>query len=355
MRTYDVKGLPWSCGIGTDVSDCHSAKEVMQKSHLDFKVEKCPLVSKMPFSLKGNNTINEEEGEFAYNGNIYRECPNAFGTYRTDINIPLGLVKSKYEVIQNTEAFNFFDTAIGYNRAQWQTAGYYGYGHKIFVTAKIPADFEVEGDPIQSYLVFSNSHDGSGSINILFAPIRVFCTNMLNSAFNNADSYIRIRHTRTAKDKLDRGAEILRIACEHAQSSKQLYEALRQINMSDRQVMEYIANLNLTEAEQEQLRNYDSKFGLDKLFRKDYFTLEATKISMRKANKIVAMYDYYHNGAGQDRIVGNSWGAYNAVTGYYSNIDNSSGEKRMDGLCYGGANKAMNNALIAAAGYGVAV
>ena len=29
------------------------------------------------------------------------------------------------------------------------------------------------------------------------------------------------------------------------------------------------------------------------------------------------------------------WGVYNAVTGYYSNIDNSEGTKRMDSLLYG--------------------
>lgn len=356
MNDYrNVKGLPWSCGIGVDVKNCITAQEVMHKAGLDFKVEKCELVAKMPFSLKGNNTINEDDGDFAYNGNIYRDCPNAYGTYRTDKNIPLGIVKSKYEVIQNVDAFDFFNDAIGYNKALWQTAGYYGLGHKIFVTAKIAADFEVNGDPIQSYLIFSNSHDGTGSINILFAPIRVFCTNMLNSAFNSADSYIRIRHTRTAKEKLERGAEILRIACQHAQSSKELYESLAKINMSDEKVMEYIANLNLTEAEQMALHDYDNKFGLAKLFRRDYFTLESTKISMRKANKIVAMWDYYHTGAGQDRIMGTAWGAYNAVTGYYSNVDNTTGEKRMDSLCYGGANKAMNTALINAAGYGIAV
>lgn len=356
MSNYNsVKGLPWSCGIGTDVSNCITAEEVMHKSGLDFAVEKCELVAKMPFSIKGNNIINEDDDEFAYNGNIYRGCPNAYGTYRTDKNIPLGIVKSKYEVVQNVDAFKFFNDAIGYNKAQWQSAGYYGLGHKIFVTAKIPADFDVKGDPIKSYLIFSNTHDGSGSISILFAPIRVFCTNILNSAFQQADSYIRIRHTRTAKEKLERGTEILRIACEHANSSKELYESLAAIKMNDRQVMEYIANLNLTEAEQMALHDYDSQFGLNKLYRRDYYTLESTKISMRKANKIISMYEYYHAGAGQTKILGTAWGAYNAITGYYSNIDNTEGEKRMDTLCYGGANKSMSQALTSAAGYGVAV
>lgn len=356
MNDYrSVKGLPWSIGIGQDVTDCNTAEEVMHKTGLDFTVEKCPLVAKMPFSIKGNNEIDKQSNDFAHKGHIYRECAGAYATYRTDKNIPLGMVKSKYEVVQNIDAFKFFDDAIGIDKAQYQTAGYYGLGHKIFISAKIPADFDVSGDPVKSYLIFSNTHDGSGSISILFAPVRVFCTNMLNSAFDNADSYIRIRHTRTAKEKLERGSEILRIACKYAHDSKELYESLAKIKMSDKQVMEYIANLNLTEAERMALQDYDSVFGLNKLFRRDYYTLETTKISMRKANKIVAMWDYYHTGAGQNRIMGTAWGAYNAITGYFSNVDNSEGEKRMDTLCYGGANKVMNHALISAAGYGVAV
>lgn len=356
MNDYrSIKGLPWSIGISQDVTDCNTAEEVMHKTGLDFTVAKCELVAKMPFSINGNNDIDKRSNDFAYKGNIYRECAGAYATYRTDRNIPLGMVKSKYEVIQNVDAFKFFNDAIGFDKAQWQTAGYYGLGHKIFVSAKIPADFDVNGDPVKSYLIFSNTHDGSGSISILFAPVRVFCTNMLNSAFQQADSYIRIRHTRTAKEKLERGAEILRIACRHAESSKEIYESLAKIKMSDKQVMEYIANLNLTEAERMALQDYDSVFGLRKLFNRDYHTLETTKISMRKANKIVAMWDYYNTGAGQNRIIGTAWGAYNAVTGYYSNIDNSEEEKRMDTLCYGSANKAMSNALISAAGYGVAI
>ena len=74
MNIYnDVKGLPWSCGIEVDVKNCITAQEVMHKAGLDFKVEKCELVAKMPFSLKGNNTIDEDDGDFAYN-EISQQC-----------------------------------------------------------------------------------------------------------------------------------------------------------------------------------------------------------------------------------------------------------------------------------------
>ena len=55
----------------------------------------------------------QKEGAHVFGTDIYRKCDNAFDTYRTDYNIPLGVVKSKYTIVQNNDAFNFFDDAIG--------------------------------------------------------------------------------------------------------------------------------------------------------------------------------------------------------------------------------------------------
>ncbi len=349
MSKYQVNGLPWSSGVGTDVSDCHSAREVMEKAHLDFVVDKCELVAKMPFRLQSPNNINTKMGDFSYGGKIYKNCPNAYCTYRTDTDMPLGLVKQRYEVVQNLDAFNFFDDAIGEGKAVWQTAGCFGYGHKIFVAAKLPIETTVKGDKIDNYLVFSNSHDGSSSINILFTPIRVFCTNMLNAARHSADSYIRIRHTQRAKERLQTGASVLKIACEYANTSQQLYESLTTVRMNDDAVMKYLTDLVLNEEELQRLMEFDKVRGYRKLLSKDYLTLERTEISTRKANQIVNMFEYYLDGVGQKEIAGTAWGAYNAVTGYYSNVANLNGEKRMESLVYGGANSNMLRALNSAA------
>ena len=56
---------------------------------------------------------------------------------------------------------------------------------------------------------------------------------------------------------------------------------------------------------------------------------------MKKANTLHEMTNYYFNGIGQKEIVGTAWGVYNAVTGFYSNVDNNEGIKRMDTLLFG--------------------
>lgn len=345
MSRYTINGLPWASGLGKDVKDCKTAREVMEKAGLNWGVEKCELVARMPFRLNGDNDINETMGDFAHKGNIYRNCPNGFGTYRTDKNIPLGIVKQKYEVVQNIDVFNFFDEAIGENKAIWQSAGCLGYGHKIFVTAKLPIETTVNGDRIDNYLVFSNSHDGSSSIDIMFTPIRVACTNMLNAGYDKSEAHIRIIHTSSASTRLSRGAAVLKSAIECAKDSESIYNALYTIKMNDDQVMEYLCRLVLSDSEFNLLKEYDPKNGCKKLMYKDYLTMENTNISTRKANQLAQMFGYYLDGIGQKEINGTAWGAYNAVTGFYCNVANLEGEKRLDSLVWGSAYNNMNKAL----------
>lgn len=338
---YEAKGLPWSFGKAIDVSDCKTAREVMEKAKLNYEVKKCDLIAKMPITINGNNSVNEVAGEFSRDGYIYRDCPNGYATYRTDVNISFATVKAKYEVVQNTDAFNFFNDAIG-KGVKWQTAGFFGNGERIFVTAKIDESIKVgNDDPIDNYLVFSNSHDGSSSVDILFTPVRMRCINMLAGAIQSADAHIRLRHTKSVKNKINQGAEILANAMRMAESTEEFYNALLKVKMSDKEVMAYLASLSLTEAETQRLNEYSPNHGIHKLYMKDYQTLKETDISMKKANKIVSMFDYYNSGVAQKEIAGTAWGAYNAVTGYYSNVYLETGEERAKNMMYGGVNDAI--------------
>lgn len=345
MSKYNVVGLPWRGKIGIDVKDCSTSEEVLEKAGLNFNVQKCELYAQMPFSINGDNSINETMGDFAYNGGIYRPCPNGYATYRTDKNIPLGIVKSKYEVVQNIDAFNFIDNAIGEGKALFQNAGCFGYGHKVFITAKLPVETTVGGDPIDNYLVFSTSHDGSGSIDILFTPVRVFCLNCMPSAIREADAHIRIRHTKTAQDRLNFGAEMLHIAMQYAKDSQEFYSSLLTIKMNDAQVRDYIARLVLTPTEYASVISESKDYTIKKVYDKDWLTLEKTGITTRKANILAGVFDYYQSGVAQEHIIGTAWGAYNAITGYYCNVKDQEGEKRMNNLVFGGDRLAMCKAL----------
>ena len=348
MSKFNRGGLPWV--LGTDVSNCVTAQDVMKTAKLDWTVQKCELVSKMPFRIGSNNEVGEDS--FVHDGNIYRECPNAFATYRTDINMPLGIVKDKYEIVQNMNAFNFFNNAIGEGKAIWDKAACLNMGEKVYVSAKLPVQTSVgKDDVIDNYLVFSNGHAGNSSVDIMITPIRVICTNMLNGALDKAACHIRLRHTKSVKEKLELGAQVLKIACSHAIDAQELYRHLATIKMTDDQVAEYICKLQLTPAEIAKLNEVDPNHGYKRLISRDYHLIDAVEISTRKSNQLYNMMDYYVDGIGQKDICGTAWGAYNAITGFYCNVANLEGEKRMNSLVWGSANNNMNKALNEAMAY----
>lgn len=328
------KGKPFVFKGATNVEDCTTVKEVIEKAHLDWQVRKCELVAKMPALIMGSDfDADKGKGGFLYGGSNYREVDNAYATYRCDINYPLGIVKDRYEPVQNIEAFDFFDGAIGENKAKWQTAGCFGMGERIFVSAKLPDDILVNGDPVENYLVFTTSHDGSTGVKILFTPIRVICENTLNAAIRNAENYVSFRHTQSVHNNIDIAADILGISKNMAIETQAIYNSMAKIKVDDVKAQNYFASLILTKDEIQQLK--DTGHTPFQLITRNYNAMYDANISTKKTNTIAEMYNYYQTGIGQKEILGTAWGVYNAVTGYYSNIDKAEGTKRMDSLLYG--------------------
>ena len=326
---YNVKGVPWSNGIATNVEDCITARDVMQKAGLDWRVAKCSLLAQMPIF---GTTITNNEG-FVHGDANYVECPNAYAVYRTDKNIPLGIVKERYTPVQNIDAFSFFDDAIGKDKAIWQTAGCFGHGQRVYVSAKLPKKIFVEGDVIDNYLVFITSHDGSLGVKILYTPIRFICSNVLNAAVKEATNYISFRHTKSVHDNLSIASKILAMTNHKIENLAVEFNRMKKIKMSDAQAQAIFANVVLTEDEQFKIEQ--TGHTVQQIVLRDWRAINDAGISMKKVNVLSEMNNYYFAGIGQKEIVGTGWGCYNAVNGYYSNVDNAIGEKRMDSLLFG--------------------
>ena len=353
MAKFGVIGMPWQCAGAINVEDCKTSEEVMNKAGLNFHVEKTNMVAEMPmrdFSDKELDRINEDiaKGNAFLRGNkLYRTAPNAFTTYRTDYNIPLGSVKSKYTVVQNNVAFNFFDDAIRKDKAIWQTAGAWGNGERIFVSCKLPNNILVHGDPVETYLVFTNSHDGSSGVKILFTPIRVICQNTLNAAIRTAQNFVTFKHTKQVHNKIAIAQEILGISKQYAEHTQECYTHLASIKMDDNAVIQYLCEQFMSEEEKTKL--LQSNYTFKDIVNRKWMAIESSDLSMRKANQISDTWKYYNEGPGQQEIIGTAWGAMNAVSGYFSNVDTSvEGIKRLDSLLYGDKAKKIQAASEAA-------
>jgi len=326
-----VKEPAWH-RLGKIIDKAMTINEAIKGANLDFKVGKVPCYA--------NTEI------YGVNGQVLNtrmlQVPDRFATYRKDNGDILGTVGNSYEVIQNEEAFDFFNTFLGESDACFQTAGCLGNGETVFLTAKLPAHIKVsDKDIVDQYLLLSTSHDGSKSIQIMFTPIRVVCNNTLSAALNSNAARINIRHTKSAKAKIDEAHKLMGITNERTKFMNECFPHMVDIKMTDKQVKNYIHTVFLNANELELL----AKSGLDNACRIE-------EISTRKSNIIDDVYKAYFIGPGQqlDTAQGTAWGAYNAVTCYFQNVktfkNESDGMKsNFYGTNYDTMQKAFNLAL----------
>ncbi len=165
----------------------------------------------------------------------------------------LGVVSDRYKVVQNTDAFSFTDELLG-KGVRYETAGSLQEGRKVWLLARLPREYIIAGERISPYLVFSNTHDGSGSVKVAVTPIRVVCNNTLNLALSNAKRSFSMIHTGNIQDKIQEAKDTLFMAEEYMDCLGIEFEQLRRQKMTDAQVKEYIEQLLPMEKEPSQIQ-----------------------------------------------------------------------------------------------------
>jgi phage/plasmid-like protein (TIGR03299 family) len=217
--------VPWH-HLGRRLDKPATASEAMKEARLDYTVVKKPLKA-------------------IISGRHYADVPNAFATVRTDTNVVLGVVGSRYEPVQNRDAFNFFDPLVDRDEAIYHTAGVLGKGEKIWLLAKLPDYIRVgkKGDPIEKYILLYNSFDGSSHIKVKISPIRVVCSNTLTVALQGSDSEVRIKHTASAGDKLQEAHQLLGLTNQLYQQLDYIFNRMALRKITNQQLMDYVKTL----------------------------------------------------------------------------------------------------------------
>lgn len=203
---FSVKEKAWH-GLGQIVEQYPTSAEAIQHAGLDYEVIKSPLYT------KGSGITQTANGIEA--GNEEQHVPNYFANIRSDNNALLGVVGKDYHIVQNKDAFEFFDAIVGGGDGiLYETAGALGNGERIFITAKLPDYIRVgNGDDVtEKYIFLTTSHDGSGSITAAFTPIRIVCQNTLNASLRHMTNVVRIKHTSGAKGRLENAHKIMGLA-----------------------------------------------------------------------------------------------------------------------------------------------
>ena len=206
--------LSWEGGVCVETA--LSSQEALQASGLDWNVIQRPIMTSAYEPILG------------YKANI-----------RDTDNKVLGVVSDRYRVVQNAEAFAFTDALLG-EGVKYETAGSLQEGRRIWLLAKLPDRYIIEGEQIEPYLVFSSSHDGSGAIKAAMTPVRVVCQNTLNMALSTAKRVWSTVHVGDLAAKMDEAHNTLLLAEKYMGKLGTEIAALSKIRLSDSKVMEYI-------------------------------------------------------------------------------------------------------------------
>ncbi len=186
---FSVQQKAWH-GLGRIVEQYPTSEEAIKYAGLDYEVIKTSLYT------RGTNIIETTSGIEITDNELH--VPNYYANIRSDNNAILGVVGKDYHIVQNREAFAFFDAIVGGGEGiLYETAGALGDGERIFITAKLPDYIRVgNGDDVtEKYIFLTTSHDGSGSITAAFTPIRIVCQNTLNASLRSMNNVVRIKHT----------------------------------------------------------------------------------------------------------------------------------------------------------------
>lgn len=293
-------------------------QEALEASHADYEVGLQPIVALTP-------SLSEHMAEENYAMSVFQDevidsiVPNYKVTMRLDTMKPLGIVTDSYGVVQNREAFAFIDTLCSGGLTDHapviECAGVLGNGERVFVTAKFAEDIILDNkgdDRVEMCMVFTTSHDGTGSVKCLCTPIRVVCNNTLNSALRNNVGCLSLRHSINVTKRLDlTNEENAEMACKalnlmkvYTNTLKQRFELLKAVKVAEKDLDRIFASVVLSDAD---FDIYKKSNGM-------------SDISTRAKNLMGDMRMALESGVGQDMGErGTGMWVYNGLTSYFQN------------------------------------
>lgn len=237
---FYVRETPWH-GLGVKLEEAPTSKDAIVAAGLDWKVEKKPIfLQDTDVPIKGY-----------------------FSNVRDKDNSVLGIVSSKYEIVQNSEAFEFTDR-LADEGLKYVTAGSLKSGRVVWLLAELPKT-KILDDDIGNFICFTNTFDGSGAIQCLMTPTRIVCQNTLNLAISTAHRKWSTRHIGDIQGKIHEAQITLGLATTYMQELNIECERLAEQKISDGEVegmldMIYPTNEETTDRQKASIQRLKDNF-----------------------------------------------------------------------------------------------
>ena len=207
---FYVGETPWH-GLGQEIDHCLTSEEAIKVAGLDWDVIPKPIYDELGREISGYK-VNQ----------------------RSSDNKNLGIVINRYAIVQNRDAFAFTDALLG-EGVTYETAGSLASGKRVWMLAKMEGTTLAE-EKIDPYLVFTNSHDGTGAIRVAITPVRVVCQNTLNLALSRASRHWSCVHKGDIQSKLDEARFTLQNAEAYMKALEEEFGELKRKKVTEEQV-----------------------------------------------------------------------------------------------------------------------
>ena len=306
MMMY-VGETPWH-KLGTQLdAPPKTAAAVIVAANLDWEVKKQPV--------------------YAFDGTSGCAVPGYYATVRADFwekpdCEPFGLVGEEYNVLQNREAFSFFDPIIQTGQVTYETAGALGHGERIWMLAKVKGDIKIKGkDEVQRYLLLSNGHDGRTALKIKFTPVRVVCQNTLSFALSFGSDLLRSHHGHGMDRRIESAQETVGIILKQYDSLARHYNRFAEVQMNTDLLGRYLGEVFPLPKRRTNQRDRSYQ---QAVARTNHLRLTGGHLfDEGRGNKLAA-------------IKGTLWAAYNGVTELVDHhLAYRNAEQRMESVCFG--------------------
>lgn len=230
---------------------------------------------------------------------------------RRDTGAILGVVGMDYTPVDNWDKL---EVAAPWLRAGGRVvrAGALRGGRKVYMEIDMRVAGEVvKGDIVAHRIMIASSHDGSMSLRIQDAWLRLVCLNGATSM--DTGTSVSLRHTTSVHERLARVGDAMQLVQGRAQAALGQWRQLAARRMSVSETREYFKAVFAQRA-----------------------TVQAigTDAGERVAQRVLELVE---SGRGSNTygVRGTAWGAYNAVTEYLTHERGTDADRRMDSLMFG--------------------
>ena len=254
-----------------------NATQVLEAAKLDWKVQHTPLHTSV---LTDHGVTNVELDKKVATTRV-----NLDGTASV-----LGITSPTYSIVQNSEIVDIVDSVMYESGAIYEAAGELRGGKKIFMAAKLPntLDLTISGiDPIDTFLIASNTHDGTDSLRFEIKYLRLICKNGM-TRWTNASS-IAFRHSARMNVKIDDVRETLGLVLKSTEEFNLLSSSLMEKKVANSDFWTIVKDLLPVE---------------------EYMTDRQVNNVEERRGALLGIW----NGSTQENIKGTAWGIVNAFT-----------------------------------------